>query len=422
MSDSELSSAANIPADSEIERCLERVTRALVKDETQDPTINVARSRAEQELGLEAGFLKSTAEWKDRSKQLIYDTVQACEKEEEEELAKPAPKAKAKPKAKPVAKAAKKRKSDDEESGSKKRRKKSTKVESEDDVSEPDPELDDDEDEDEDDVKPAKKQTKRTVKKPVRAKASAKVVSDSEDEDVALEQEPSVKTADEEDNKANGSKSVPPKDTSELSNVPDKLEQDSHKTNGKSVPVDDDESDMSVLIDDPPPKKKRQRKTASSDTKSKTTAKSSKTTKSKASGKEVSPDDEEIKRLQGWLVKCGIRKRWHLELTNCSTPKEKIKHLKKMLDEAGMTGRYSNEKAKQIKEARELAEEIEAAQEFNERWGQSEGDDDDDDDDAADKKSEGGDNEEESKTDGPPKRRLPKGFVDFGDSGDDGSD
>ena len=140
MSDSELSSAANIPADDEIERCLERVTRALVKDETQELTINVARSRAEKELGLDAGFLKNTLEWKDRSKKVIQDTADDEENaDQEEEPPKPAPKPRAKPSAKPAPKASKKRKSDeDEESGTKKRRKKATKVESEDELSEPD--------------------------------------------------------------------------------------------------------------------------------------------------------------------------------------------------------------------------------------------------------------------------------------------
>jgi len=36
-----------------------------------------------------------------------------------------------------------------------------------------------------------------------------------------------------------------------------------------------------------------------------------------------------------------------------------------------MSGRYSNEKAAQIKEARELAADIEAVQEGNERWGKN---------------------------------------------------
>ena len=51
------------------------------------------------------------------------------------------------------------------------------------------------------------------------------------------------------------------------------------------------------------------------------------------------PDQAEIKRLQ------GIRKFWSKELASYDTPKAKIKNLKQMLAEAGMTGRYSQEKA-----------------------------------------------------------------------------
>lgn len=90
-----------------------------------------------------------------------------------------------------------------------------------------------------------------------------------------------------------------------------------------------------------------------------------------------------------------------------------------------MTGRFSAEKAKSIKEARELKEELEAAKDFEEKFGtggrgrrakknvnlRKEGSDEDEDD---------GDKEEGAKR--PGGRLLPKGLVDFGDSGDDGSD
>ena len=180
---------------------------------------------------------------------------------------------------------------------------------------------------------------------------------------------------------------------------------------------------MSVLIDDPPPKKK---KSAPRQKKSTSPGAAAKPTKKPTSkDKELSPDDEEIKRLQSWLLKCGIRKLWHRELASCDTPKAKIAHLKGMLTEAGMTGRFSAEKAKSIKEARELKEELEAAKDFEVKFGtggrgrrakknvnlREEGSDDDEED---------GDKEEGAKR--PGGRLLPKGLVDFGDSGDDGSD
>ncbi|RMZ82151.1 hypothetical protein DV738_g1848, partial [Chaetothyriales sp. CBS 135597] len=129
------------------------------------------------------------------------------------------------------------------------------------------------------------------------------------------------------------------------------------------------DSDLSVLLDEEPTKKparKRQSKSQNSQEK----LAQPKQTKSKARAKEdLDADQTEIKRLQGWLVKCGIRKVWGKELSAYDSPKAKIKHLKDMLSEAGMTGRFSIEKANRIKEEREMAADIEAIKEGEERWG-----------------------------------------------------
>lgn len=124
------------------------------------------------------------------------------------------------------------------------------------------------------------------------------------------------------------------------------------------------DSELSELLDEAPPPKKRQKQKDSTGTKST----KGKPAKGKAEA-DIDPEQAEIKRLQGWLVKCGIRKVWGKELKPFGTPKAKIKHLKEMLADAGMTGRYSVEKANQIKEARELAADIEAVQKGAERWG-----------------------------------------------------
>ena len=47
-----------------------------------------------------------------------------------------------------------------------------------------------------------------------------------------------------------------------------------------------------------------------------------------------------------------------------------------MLTEAGMTGRYSQEKAKQIREERELKQDLEMVQEGAKQWGAEEDDED----------------------------------------------
>ena len=145
------------------------------------------------------------------------------------------------------------------------------------------------------------------------------------------------------------------------------------------------ESEMSELIDEP--RKPKGRKSGSTEPKIKK-SKSSKGAKPPA--EPADPVAEEIKRLQGWLVKCGIRKMWFKELAPYSTSKAKIKHLKEMLADAGMTGRYSEAKAEQIKEERELKADLEAVQEGDKMWGQEKAEDD--------------------PATGRPKRRLAKGF------------
>ena len=165
------------------------------------------------------------------------------------------------------------------------------------------------------------------------------------------------------------------------------------------------DSELSVLIDsEPPPKTKKKRKPSSSGTTAEKRGR-----KPKPESSDVDPDAAEIKRLQSWLVKCGIRKLWGKELKPYETPKAKIKHLKEMLANAGMTGRYSLEKANQIKEQRELRADIEAVKEGAQRWG----------------KGDNSDNEEERSGDGrtKPKRRLVRGaqVLDFLGS-DDGEE
>jgi len=116
------------------------------------------------------------------------------------------------------------------------------------------------------------------------------------------------------------------------------------------------------LIEEPKPARKRQKSIQKKTSKRKT----------KGPAKQdlnVDLDQEEIKRLQGWLVKCGIRKMWSRELAPYGTSKDKIKHLKEMLKSAGMEGRYSLEKARQIREERELQQDIKLVQEGNRLWG-----------------------------------------------------
>jgi hypothetical protein len=160
--------------------------------------------------------------------------------------------------------------------------------------------------------------------------------------------------------------------TAKADDGPDSPLSDSQDVDFKAMPggrqdskLEDSESDKSVVIDEGPKPKRRKRKSSEP---AEGGPKKSKASKSKAD-MELDPEEAEIKRLQGWLIKCGIRKMWWKELKPYESSKAKIKHLKGMLSDTGMTGRYSIEKATQIKEARELAADIEAVKEGAQRWG-----------------------------------------------------
>lgn len=139
----------------------------------------------------------------------------------------------------------------------------------------------------------------------------------------------------------------------------------------KSGHVEESESELSSLIDEPPPKKKGLRKSPATSSKSKSgkTSKASKSSKSASAPED--PNEAEIKRLQSQLLKCGIRKLWHRELAPYDTSKAKIGHLRGMLRDVGMEGRFSVEKARLIRERRELEADLEAVQDFSQKWGKS---------------------------------------------------
>lgn len=334
----QVSSSVSI-TDAKIEKCLHDVVRVAIKS-GEEITIRLARSRAEEILGLEADFFKDGEEWRQKSKDLINAAVEEDETLEEPKKIKPSSKPKI------AQKAGVKRESDE----------------------------------------PQEKQKKKVKRSPARDTGDSD--GDATRTNVAAQDE---------------SSSAASAHASKLSEGDDR--QDSTVD---LVQANDGESDLSSVIDDAPPRKKRQRKSVSPQATKSKAPKSTKATSQKST-KELTPDEEEIKRLQGWLIKCGIRKLWHRELAPYSTSKEKIKHLKGMLADVGMTGRYSTEKAKQIKESRELAAELEAAKDFNEQWGQGSGDEEEE-------TAERAARSKEKEKDAPPKRRMPKGLVDFGDS------
>jgi hypothetical protein len=136
------------------------------------------------------------------------------------------------------------------------------------------------------------------------------------------------------------------------------------KKRRKTTAEDDSDSDMSVLNDATPPTSKPRKQKSNdpigpakaSKPKPSTTSKSS----TKSSG---SPAEEEIKHLKSLVFKCGVRRNWSKEIPSTMSSSEQISHLKKLLSSLGMTGRLSVEKAKKIKEERELREELAFIQE-----------------------------------------------------------
>ncbi|KAK9366477.1 hypothetical protein V1509DRAFT_629557, partial [Lipomyces kononenkoae] len=68
--------------------------------------------------------------------------------------------------------------------------------------------------------------------------------------------------------------------------------------------------------------------------------------------------EKKIATLKSWVVKCGVRKKWSRELAQCKTKKDMILHLQNILVGLGLTPRYSLEKAKKIRERREMEAEV----------------------------------------------------------------
>ncbi|KAI0630890.1 hypothetical protein C8Q77DRAFT_1280222 [Trametes polyzona] len=130
-----------------------------------------------------------------------------------------------------------------------------------------------------------------------------------------------------------------------------------------AAPVGDDpksESEMSVLIDEPPVRKRKKKGESAEPAK----AKATKGRKRKEPSKELSKDEETIKRLKSLVVACGVRKVWSKEFKGLDKPSDQIRRLKQILSDLGMTGRMSMEQAKAIKAKREFEKELEDVQEF----------------------------------------------------------
>ncbi|CAI6335284.1 unnamed protein product [Periconia digitata] len=320
MSDSE---SAYAPSEADISRALIDAVVSIYKSGNEaDLTIKRVRARVETEFGLPSGLLKKPG-WGDKTRTVITEAVEKYCQEDAEELPTPPPKeTKKAPKEK--TQGVKRKAAATPKKALKRRKPFSSDEESE--LSEEEP-----------------------PKKP--AWRQKKVVED-EESDGEEETRPVKAIAQEEDGEDDG-------DVAMQTPPPAKAQDEGS------------DSEMSVLIDESPVKKRQ--KSSQKPAKEKKKVSAPKTTKAKPASKvDDDPNQAEIKRLQGWLVKCGIRKVWGKELAKCDTPKDKIRHLKGLLSDAGMEGKFSVEKAAKIKEQREFAKDLEEIQAGEAAWGKQE--------------------------------------------------
>ncbi|KAG0154144.1 hypothetical protein PDIDSM_1524 [Penicillium digitatum] len=385
MSDSESEADGEVlhtPSDQTLEKGLrDQVATIFKSGNMEELTVKRVRLAAEDTLGLTAGYFKLTGDWKARSENIIKDEVEI----QDQAIQNPQSQASEMPisplNPKPIALA--KRANPETAPKPRKRQKTRTPVsDKEDELSAPSS--------DESDVvtKPrnrskAPKQRlpakKASVRKPEKDVSNASDFSDKDD--VTKPNKPSKAPVKKISQAKNPSVSRPTNVISDTSDVPDNSSDAAKKARGAK---DDSESEMSVVLDEEPrPKAPRKRQKSAGGTATKTKK------ASKGKDEDISPDQAEIKRLQGWLIKCGIRKLWGKELAPYDTPRAKIKHLKGMLEDAGMTGRPSQEKANQIREERELKADLEQIQQGAKQWGAK--------------------SDEENDEDAKPRRRLARG-------------
>lgn len=375
MSDSE-SLSDSAPADSAMEEALRSIVQNIYKKgNLEDLTVKRVRAVAEKQLELEKDFFKDHTSWKEKSKTIIQAEV-VCAATYEQRVnvsdnnlqeAHPEPaSSQASPPNKPSKKLPPKKSpggpTKSAESDSRVNGKKRSSPEA---------------------VGPQKRRKKEASDGDLSSSAG-----DKEDHERT-----SPKTT------ASKIRSPPPNRNLVENDGQEEPEDDEVATaNGGGVAASG--SEMSEVIDEGPKPKRKRRSEGSEKPKVKKSAASKPERSSTASKPEptADPDADEIKRLQGWLVRCGIRKMWWKELKPYDTPKAKIRHLKDMLSEAGMTGRPSIEKATQIKEERELKADLEAVQAGAQKWGKA---------------------GSEDEATGRPKRRLAKGLAELDFLNDD---
>ncbi|PHH85128.1 hypothetical protein CDD83_860 [Cordyceps sp. RAO-2017] len=352
------------PSTQELETALIDGTCQVYSTEPDAISVNKVRRHVEQKLGLDEDFFAGD-EWKHKSKTVIKKYVDKLLDGWTPETDKPGPDANAD--------AGASHPSSEVESPQPKRRKRPSQAK-----------------------KPVKKEESgagKTEKKPAKAKKAAarrkpKAVKSDEEgsppnspasnrkrkreakEESADESKDLVKRDGSEDQGLQAtSVEVRPGSVDGEDKKPDSEDADQPVDGGETkAAIENEEEEYSDVIDEAPKPKRKS-------TDKKESSKAPKAAPKKAASSTADDSTEaEIKKLQSHLVKCGIRKLWHNELKKYGGDgRAKIRHLRKMLADVGMDGRFSEAKAREIKETRELMAEAEAAQAMNRLWGMNSG-------------------------------------------------
>ncbi|KAG5980888.1 hypothetical protein E4U55_003529 [Claviceps digitariae] len=313
---------AMVPPSKALEAALIEGTYHIFTSEPDATTVNKVRKHVEEQQGLDEGFFTSD-EWKQKSKAIIKEYVDKLLDGWEPEP---------KPNQDAVAESETENHASEDESPPPKRPKKGTKK-------------------GKDGAKPKGRadNTSKTKKAQPSKTASRRKSQDA--------RPPATEEPDHEPELNAKASSPAGSDDNTLSSI--KVD------TSKRAAAEDSEEYSDVIDEGPKPKRKKtESKHAASKPSKPSAAKKSTTTAAD------NPQEAEIKKLQSQLVKCGIRKLWHNELKQYKDDsRAKIRHLKKMLADIGMDGRFSEAKAREIKEMREILADVDAAQEMNALWG-----------------------------------------------------
>ncbi|KAI8827107.1 uncharacterized protein EV422DRAFT_26151 [Fimicolochytrium jonesii] len=183
-----------------------------------------------------------------------------------------------------------------------------------------------------------------------KGKARPKRVVDSDDED-------------EEEGKSDGGVkdggSVRKKAAKRANRILDS--DDEEEPGGKDseeAPEEEDEDRDGEETDEKPAKAPRKRTSSTKGEGASKKRKSDPTSRGKGDGEEIKEKDQKaIASLKKYIVQCGVKKKWSTELDGMTGPQQ-VRHLRRILEDLGVSERPTLEKCKRVKAQREFAAEI----------------------------------------------------------------